>query len=193
MENWVLLVTAVGRNGTDCPHCCQQHLERGPTVYKRKTRVSHHLSLWWCNLSALHINALRVHVHACEGSRALEQARRVRGAPRHLHHESARRAVHPRSRPPPDPAGTYQKPPGQHANKPTMPWEWSEESQLLPMPHQTCKGLLLSLQLAADIAHPLLWCQVSQQRLHIPLITKYTWNETARYQCFSLLSNSGLA
>ena len=145
----MLLVTAVGRNGTACPHCCHQHLEKGPTVCKGKICVSHTLSLRRHNLNALHINALCIHMRACEGSPVLEQARRARDVPRRLHHKSARQAAHPRSRPPPDQAGTCQKPPGQHTSRPTMPWEQSEESQLLPMPHQTHQGLFQSPQLAA--------------------------------------------
>lgn len=180
MEDGVLPVTAVGRNGTACPHCCHQHLEKGLTV-ERKICVCHTLSLWWCNPSALCINALCIHVCACKGSPVLEQARRARDVPRRLHHESA---AHLRSGLPPDPAGTRQKPPGQHASRPAMPWEWSEKSQLLPVPHQIHQGFLLSPQLVAAwgrIAHPLLQHQATRQTPHVPLIAEYTWNETARY------------
>lgn len=145
MENEVLLVTGVGTYGTACPHCCHQHLEKGLMIYERKIRVSHTLSLRRRNTSALHINALCTHVHTCKESPVVEQARRVKGVPRCLRYDSARQAAHPRSRPPPDPAGTCQKPPGWHASRPTMPSEWSEESQLLPTPHQTHQGLTCTL------------------------------------------------
>lgn len=175
MENRVLPVTALGRNGTACPHCCHQHLEKVPMVYKRK--MSHTLSLQCCNTSTLHIHGLHIHICVCGGSLVLEQARRASGVPRSLRHESARWAAHQRNGAPPYPAATCQKPPGQHTSRPTVAWEWGEESQLLLMPPLTHQSLLLSLQWAAaggETAHPLFCCLASQQRPQVPLTAKYT-------------------
>lgn len=152
MENGLLLVTAVGRNGTACSHCCHQLLEKGPTVYETKIGVSHALSLWQHNPRALCINALCICLCAYENSPVLEQARRMRDVPKHVLPESPWLPVQLRSRPPSDAAGICQKTkPTQatNASRPTTLWEKSKESWLFSMPYQTLQGLLLLQQLAS--------------------------------------------
>lgn len=80
-------------------------------------------------------------------------------------------------------AGRCQKPQGQPANRPTMPWERSEERQLLPTPHQTHHSLLLSLQLAAAAGHSPPPSPVSS----IPLEAKCPYRTTHEMRVFSTL------
>lgn len=69
------MITSAKRNGTACPYSYHEHLGKGPQC----TRDPHPkcLSVQQPNLSTLHVYTLHIHVWGHEGNLVPEQARRV--------------------------------------------------------------------------------------------------------------------